>query len=99
MLGIALRGWNDGGGEAAGERDMRTAGRGWGAMLNDLETICLSLLAQGHSRTSIAERAGVSRTAVAGLIEAACGKLGARNTLHAVARACQLDLLTQDNGG
>ncbi len=65
-------------------------------MLNDLETLCLSLVAHGHSPASIAERAGVPRAAIAELVDAACAKLGARNTLHAVARACRLDLLVRE---
>ncbi len=68
-------------------------------MLNDLETMCLSLVAHGHSPAAIADRAGVSRTAIAGLVAAARTKLGARNTLHAVALASRLDLVMREFEG
>lgn len=65
-------------------------------MLDELEILCLTLVAHGHSAASIAVHAGVPRNAIGDLLTTACSKLQADNLLHAVAKACRLDLLGQD---
>jgi len=62
-------------------------------MLDELEILCLTLVAYGHSATSIAIHADVPRNAIGELLSRACGKLQADNLLQAVAKACRLDLL------
>lgn len=72
------------------------AGSAKDVMLSEIEILCLALVAQGHSPRSIAGRADVPLAAIARQIEEACRKLDARNTLHAVAKACRLELLPRN---
>jgi Response regulator containing a CheY-like receiver domain and an HTH DNA-binding domain len=63
--------------------------------LTDNELVVLSLLAEGHTRESVAERMHYSTATVNDYVKAVLRKLGARNTTHAVAiayRAGDLDL-------
>ena len=55
-------------------------------MLNDLEMMCLSLVAQVRLPASIAAHAGTPEAAIADLVDDVCSKLQARNTPEAVAK-------------
>jgi DNA-binding CsgD family transcriptional regulator len=64
-----------------------------GTELTETETKVLRLVAHGHTLERTAQLLGKSRETVKAQVRVARGRLGARNTTHAVAIAVSLDLI------